>query len=159
MNNTFQENQKFSSWILWIILIGTTGFMLYGLYQQLFLGEPFGDNPSSDTELILVCLLMAALILFFALLRLKTNIDQKEIRIHYFPVLKKSFKWADIESAQVVKHNVFGWGFRYSFKYGTVYNVKGNEGLSIELKSGKKYLIGTQKTDELKTFLTKIAVN
>jgi hypothetical protein len=51
---------------------------------------------------------------------------------------------------------VGGWGVRLWTKYGTVYNVKGNIGLAIELKNGTKFLIGTQKEIELRSFLEKI---
>ncbi len=36
-------------------------------------------------------------------------------------------------------------GIRVWTKYGTVYNAQGKIGLSIKLKSGKQFVIGTQK--------------
>ena len=36
------------------------------------------------------------------------------------------------------------------------YNVQGRMGLALELKNGKKLLVGTQKPDELRSFLTNI---
>jgi len=44
---------------------------------------------------------------------------------------------------------VGGWGVRWWTKFGTVYNVMGRIGLAIELKNGKKLLIGTQKKTEV----------
>ena len=46
-----------------------------------------------------------------------------------------------------------GWGIRLWTKYGTVFNIKGKKGLAIELYSGKKFLIGTQKEIELIEFV------
>lgn len=39
-----------------------------------------------------------------------------------------------------------GWGFRQALgEKGKAYNVKGNKGIQIQLKTGKNILIGTQK--------------
>ena len=58
MRTIFKETQRFSQWWLWLILIGTSILPLYGLYKQLVMGEPYGDNPTSDIGLIIVCLLV-----------------------------------------------------------------------------------------------------
>ena len=39
-----------------------------------------------------------------------------------------------------------------------MYNINGNKGLVIELKNGKKFMIGTQKEAELKNRLEKMTV-
>ena len=43
-----------------------------------------------------------------------------------------------------------GWGYRTSLgkKKGSAFNVKGNKGIQIEFKTGKKLLVGTQKESE-----------
>lgn len=62
----------------------------------------------------------------------------------------------DIKSAKVVNYGfVGGWGIRLWTAYGTVYNIKGNKGLAIELFNGEKFLIGTQKENELKIIVEK----
>lgn len=68
----------------------------------------------------------------------------------FFPFVKKTTKWTDMKKAEVINYGfVGGWGIRLRTKYGTVYNIKGNKGLAIELLNGKKYLIGTQKETEM----------
>ena len=41
-----------------------------------------------------------------------------------------------------------GWGVRGSFGKNKAYNVKGNQGIQIELKKGGKVLVGTQRKTE-----------
>ena len=95
------------------------------------------------------------IILFFRI-RLITNINQNEIRMKFFPFVKKHINWKDVKSAEIVNYGfVGGWGIRLWTKYGTVYNTKGNKGLAIELKNGKKFLIGTQKETELNNVVEK----
>ncbi|CAI8186636.1 MAG: Uncharacterised protein [SAR116 cluster bacterium] len=83
--------------------------------------------------------------------------DKNGIQIHFFPFTKKRVEWNEIKHMKVLNYGfVGGWGVRLWTKYGTVYNVKGNIGLAIELKNGTKFLIGTQKEIELRSFLGKI---
>ncbi|NGX84319.1 DUF1705 domain-containing protein [Aequorivita sp. KMM 9714] len=153
----FKEEQKFTQWWLWLILIGIGVLPIIGIYKQLIIEEKFGDSPMSDLELIIFSIFIFGLIALFWFMRLKTNIDQNEIRMRFFPLVKKQVKWKDVKSVEVVNYGfVGGWGIRLGTKYGTVYNTKGNRGLAIELLNGKKLLIGTQKETELKEILEKI---
>lgn len=156
MKIEFKEEQKFTQWWLWLILIGIGLLPIYGIYKQLILGEQFGDNPMSDLGLIIFTVFVFGLIAMFWYMRMITEIDQNEIRMSFFPFVKKRVKWKEIKNAEVVNYGfVGGWGIRLCTKYGTVYNTKGNKGLAIELLNGKKFLIGTQKETELSEIIKK----
>ncbi|WP_297097623.1 hypothetical protein [uncultured Draconibacterium sp.] len=152
MRINFKEEQKFTQWwFVWLIIILIAIIPIYGIYKQLILGDEFGNNPMSDTGLIVFSILMFALIGLFLLIKLKTTINDNEIRMSFFPFVKKKIKWDKIKKAEVVNYGfVGGWGIRIWTKYGVVYNVRGNKGLAIELSNGKKLLIGTQKEAELR---------
>jgi len=155
MESEFKEKQKFTQWWLWLFLIGLGLFQVYGLFKQLVKGENFGDKPMSDIGLIIFTILPFGIIFLFWYLKLETIIDQKEIRIKFTPLVKKTFRWEDIKSATVLNYKFVGYGIRLFTSYGTVYNTKGNTGLAIELKSGEKILIGTQKGGELTQIIEK----
>lgn len=160
MNTSFKEKQKFSNWILWplaLLLVPIGCFICYGIYQQMILGEPFGDKPGSDLSLILVAILLLGLPLFLCSLYLKTEMDKQQIKLHFFPFIKKEIPWNEVSNFEIVQYGFVGWGIRFSSQYGTVYNTQGNIGLALQLKSGKKILIGTQKRAELEGFLQNIA--
>lgn len=157
MKIVFKEEQKFTQWWLWLILIGIGVLPIIGIYKQLIIEEKFGDNPMSDLGLIIFSIFIFGLITLFWFMRLKTIIDQNEIRMSFFPFVKKKVNWKDVKSAEVVNYGFLGgWGIRLGTKYGTVYNIKGNRGLAIELLNGKKFLTGTQKETELREILAKI---
>ena len=83
-------------------------------------------------------------------MRLHTEIDADGIRIRFFPLTKRAVKWSEVKRAEVVNYGfVGGWGIRLWTSYGTVYNTSGNKGLAIELKDGKKFLIGTRREGEM----------
>lgn len=158
MDVQFKEVQKFSS-LIWLLLAPIAILILYGLVKQLVLGEPFGDNPMSNTGLILVGLLVLVIVLLFLFLRLETNINKERIELKFFPFTSKTIQWKDIKSAEVLKYGfVGGWGLRIGTKYGTVYNMSGDKGLALELLNGKKLVIGTQKVDELKSVVNQLSV-
>ena len=77
-----------------------------------------------------------------------------EFVISYF--LKKIISLSDVLEAKSVDYDFVGYGIRLSIKYGTVYNVKGNQGLQITLKNGKKYLIGTQQPTKVNEVIEKL---
>lgn len=158
MTTEFKEEQKFTQWWLWLILIGVGGLQFYAVYKQLILGEAFGENPMSNLGLILLSILVLGLIIMFRSLCLRTRIDQHEIRMNFFPFASKRIPWKKVRKAEIVNYGfVGGWGMRLWTKYGTVYNIKGNKGLAIELENGNKFLIGTQRVDELNEVLKKKA--
>jgi uncharacterized protein with PQ loop repeat len=155
MEFEFKEKQKFTQWWLWLFLIGIGLFQVYGLFKQLIKGENFGDKPMSDIGLIFFTIVPFGIIILFWYMKLETEIDPKEIRIRFTPLVKKTFKWEDVKSVTVLNYKFVGYGVRLFTSYGTVYNTRGNKGLAIELKSGKKFLIGIQKGDELAQIIEK----
>ncbi len=152
----FTEIQKFTQWWLWVMLLGMAGIPIYGMFKQLVRGEPFGNNPMSDTGLIIFFLSYLVFIGFFWLLELRTEINPEGIRVRLRPISSRFFKWEDIERVEPVTYGFVGYGLRLSLKYGTVYNVKGNKGLAIYLKKGSRYLIGTQQQEQMQQVLIKL---
>lgn len=160
MSIYFNEEQRFTQWWLWLLLTPIAIFPLVGIYQQLIKGEDFGSKPLSDIGLILLALFVFLIIGLLLKMKLTTTIDRTGIRINFFPFIKKHVRWTEIKSAEVVNYGfVGGWGIRMWTKYGTVYNIKGNKGLAIELNNGKKFLIGTQKENELKDLIKKMPLS
>lgn len=161
---TFSETQKFRQWWLWL-LFGGIGLMLaYGMYQQLYLHQPFGDHPSSDLGLVSTFGLILLVMLLFLYLRLDTKVDSTGVSYRFFPFQLdyKIIAWNEIEKAYVRKYNPIldygGWGLRIGlFGKGRAYNVSGNMGLQLELKNGKKFLLGTQRPEEMEKVLKDIS--
>jgi hypothetical protein len=150
----FTESQRFTQWWLWLIIIGVAGLHFYSLYQQFYLGKPFGDNPTSDEGLIMFSLIPALLIVLFLLLRLDTKVDTEGVHYRFFPfqLNYKLIKWDELEKAYVRQYKPIyeygGWGIR-GWGKDKARNVSGNMGLQLEMKDGDRLLIGTQKPEEM----------
>jgi len=165
----YRENQKFKEPAIWIgltvsalVVIGIFGL---GFYRQIIQGKPFGNNPMSDTGLIvtfvLVVFLFLLVFLLFGFAKLTTEIDKRRIAFRFFPFHLKfqQIGWDKIEKFEVITYKPIrdygGWGIKFG-KKGKAYNVAGDKGLQLQLKSGKTILIGTQKAVELSDFLSKL---
>lgn len=153
----FTEEQRFTQWWLWLILLSVAIIPVWGIYKQIILGQSFGDKPMSDAGLIAFALFVFGIIFMFRQIKLITTITDAEISFRFTPFVIKTIRWDDVSTAQVVHYGfVGGWGIRLGTKYGTIYNVKGAEGLALQLHSGKKICIGTQKSRELEIMVDKV---
>jgi len=160
MKEFFLEEQKFN--FLWIQagLIFAGLFLLcifgFGINQQVFHGKPFGDNPMSDSGLVLTFFLLLlffiALTVLFRTSKLIIKVDMEAINFRFVPFHKKFHQLykSEIENFASITYNPVGdyggWGIRNGRK-GKAYNISGNKGILIRLKSGKTILFGTQRPD------------
>lgn len=151
MKPTFTETQKFSApWIK--IPLGIN--VLYTLYLNI---NTFVNLGSLKILEIGTSILSIAIFLLFQKMELITEINQEGIKMKFYPFISKTFAFDQIESMSVIDYGfVGGWGIRLWSSYGTIYNVSGSKGLFIELKNGKKYVIGTEQEETLRNYIESI---
>ncbi|MGB3144528.1 MAG: hypothetical protein WBB24_10495 [Maribacter sp.] len=157
----FKETQKFTQWWLWVLLLLPVFIFMFQLIEPIFLSDA---NNSGNLSLSIILpsgiwygiMGYLLVLLFFLFSKLETKITADQIQLKHLIFVKKSFRWKDIEAAELIRYGFVGYGIRLSIKYGTVYNVKDNKGLRITLKNGKKYLVGTQKPEELEVVVKKL---
>lgn len=163
----YRETQQFKQAWIWVILslVGLLilGIFGYDIYEQIILKKKLSNNPVSDTELVVIFLVVFFFFLFlialFAFARLSTVIDKSGIHFRFFPfhMRYKQFAWDQVSKYELIGYHPIkdygGWGIRFG-KMGKAYTVSGNKGLQVHLKSGRRFLLGTQKVEELKTFLS-----
>lgn len=156
MKVEFYEKQKFTQWWLWLLLTITGILPIIGVFSHLVFPEVEADSMMDNSTTTIFAAVMVVVILLFLVMNLTTDIDQKKIKINFFPFVKKSIYWKDVKKAEVIDYGfVGGWGIRLFTEYGTVYNMRGNKGLALELQNGKRLVIGTQKEEELRNFIRK----
>lgn len=154
----FQETQRFNQWWIWVILIGINIPFAIGIYTQIIKGESFGDKPMSNLGLVLITVFMVLFVLLFLSFNLKTEVTKDKIYFKFFPfhIKEREYLISDIQEMKVVKYSPFGdyggWGIR-GIGNDRAFNVRGNMGLKIIFKDGKKRLIGTQKPEELQKII------
>lgn len=153
----FSETQKFRQWWIWIIILIVIEFQVKLLYHE------FEKSSPEIEKVLLLTFVHVLVVLIFLYSKLSTEITESEIMYKFFPFnwRKKSILWVDVEKAYVRSYNPIleygGWGYRFGlFGKGRALNVSGNVGLQLELKNGKKILIGTKMQEELKLVIVNL---
>ncbi|MGG8497829.1 hypothetical protein ACQY1Q_15565 [Tenacibaculum sp. TC6] len=153
----FKEEQRFTqTWLITLMAISL-------IVPLILIGKEFATGKIQIPQFIgIICLLVFAsgFIFFFKLI---TRID--EIGIHYqfipFHLRLKTIKWSEISKAYIRKYDALseygGWGLKsktlWSKQQGKAINVSGDIGIQLELKNGKKLLIGTRQESNAKLVL------
>lgn len=158
----FIETQKFDQlWIRLLVFLTTVpllGMLAFGIYRQIILGIPYGSKPMPDAVLIIIfvfiLLLTVALNGLFLTLKLITEVTDEGLSYRFPPLIMKNriIPKGEISEYTIRKYSPIreygGWGIRWgSGRTGNAYNVKGNMGLQLQLRNGKKVLFGTQRPE------------
>jgi len=95
-----------------------------------------------------VLIVMAVALVLFP--SLTVVIWEEELEVRFGPgLIRKRFKLNEIQSCQAVKIPWYrGWGIRLT-PNGMLFRVSGFQAVEINLRTGKRYLIGTDVPQEL----------
>jgi len=166
-NPVYHEEQRFRQpWVWGILLLGVL-IMAFScvsnarrLVQDLAGGEPStGETASSTLTVVLALsfflevLIIVGLLWLFIAAKLVTEVRADGLLVHFYPLRRRWITYAEIQSCQARRYKPLleygGWGIRWSGRGNWAYNVSGNEGVHLELESGQRLLIGSQRADEL----------
>jgi hypothetical protein len=158
----FHEEQTFRRpWLL--ATLGLSTFVpivavVGALVLQVISGRPVGNNPISTPALaavsalvLLVCGGVLGILLFS---RLIVEVRGDALRIRFAPFHRR---FVEIPLAEIASHaarryrpigEYGGWGIR-GLARNRAYNVRGDRGVQLVLRDGRKILIGSQRADDL----------
>lgn len=152
----FHEKQRFTQRWIFFLLLAINGLLVWGVFQQLVLGKPFGDKPAGDLELVVVTLVTLGISLGMKTFCLETIILSDGIYVRFSPFHRKMkyYPWEVVTQCYVRTYSPIleygGWGFRIGlFGKGKAYNIVGDEGLQLTFADKRRLLIGTQRATEL----------
>jgi hypothetical protein len=152
----FSEVQRFSLLlvmplvILFLVAIALEGHMIFR--PALETDEPWPTWALPVSIAGITVNVLVTIILIFA--KLQTRLSTTALYVRFFP-FHLSYRKFDFDTVATVYARSYqplgefgGWGIRWTPR-GQAYNVSGNRGVQLELKNGKKILIGSQRADEL----------
>lgn len=146
----FEEEQPFNQVWLWALMGAETLLVLLPMVLMK-VGIPI---------IALAAFVMLLTLVLMGSLKLKTRIDDEGVhfKMNVIHWKEQTIPWSDIGQIYVRTYSPIkeygGWGVRYGSQ-GKAYNVKGNFGIQIVKKNGKRVLIGTQQPDEAAISLRK----
>ncbi len=124
----------------YVIIAALGAAMIFIVYATGLYG--FHWAPVSVLIVLAICLALFC--------TLTVEIDREFLSVRFGPgLIRKRFSLGDIVDYRPVKNSwVYGWGIRLT-PHGWLFNVSGLSAVEIQLKSGRKYRIGTDVPDEL----------
>ena len=154
----FKETQRFNQWWLRLLVIAVMGVCIAATVNAF---DKITEDPTQFWVILIISTLTIVILIFLLVFtRLETKIDEKGIHYKFWPfnLSERLLSWREISSCEVRKYSPIseygGWGYRTGFtKNSGALNVKGNKGIQIELKNGKKLLLGTQKGTDVNAVL------
>ena len=99
--NYFKEEQHFRQKLLWLVILFFPAFSLYGIYQQVMMGNVIGDKPLSDEGIITFSLLVGlGLPVLFWFMKLKLRVSYEGLHYQFFHIHLKArlIPFEDIKS-------------------------------------------------------------
>ncbi|MDF2668923.1 MAG: hypothetical protein K0R67_1229 [Paenibacillus sp.] len=148
----YKEIQRLPKWT-WIFFL-LPAFLFWGIaYVQIILGKTVGNNPMSDTGVVIMALLFGIL-LPALLLYMKAGIvvTRQEIIISLLPIFRKKISLdaiSDIKMVGIKPIQEFGgWGIRWNGKKSGLI-LSGDKGIEIHFKNANPFVISTKNAEQL----------
>jgi len=161
MSLEYHETQYFRQ--PWIIAV-VAGVAIITWYSVL-VTEPL----VGAVQVVLLLAFGVLLPLFFAVLRLETQVSTDGISYRMPPIVlrERIIPWNELLSADLITvrpiRDCGGWGIRYCRREGIAYLVSGNQVIRCRKKTGETVLLGTRQPDEMmraiRTYLRSSAEN
>ena len=137
---------------MWLTLLVALVPLPFIYLMRTLTGNHVTNNPVAHMVFVSIVFTVAGVaFLLFIFLKLTVNVSREGIR-YGFNIPDRSLnllKWVDVERCEIISYRFIGYGYRLHPVYGTVYNVKGNQGLLIVTRTGERLLLGTQLPREL----------
>ncbi len=151
----FEEVQSMRVVWMKISIAVIAGILWFGIIRQVVFKKPFGSNPAPDSVLVILWVLIGIFMpVLLYKLRLRTAVYSDSIELRFTP-LRIYGRKLPIDEIVSFQNRVYkpireygGWGIRIGFRKRAV-SMSGNRGVELVLKNGKKFMIGTQRPDEL----------
>ena len=123
---------------------GTVILRMFGGAAIVFAGLAVSFQPALGWPAVLLILLG------YLFSSLTVTVSTDRVMLRYGPgLIRKSFNVADIAKLEVVRNRwYYGWGIRLT-PHGWLFNVSGLDAVAIEMKSGRRFRIGTDEPGEL----------
>lgn len=149
----FREVQALRQWHARLVLAMPPAAILFIAVRQLVFHRPWGSPPMSNGGLVFLTVLLVGVYIRLITVRLVTDIRSGQLSVGLEGLWRKRrVALADIRSAVEVQYDPAaeygGYGIRSGAK-GLAYIASGNRGVEVELKDGRRLLVGSQRPQEL----------
>lgn len=149
-----EESQRFASWTRWLLV----GIALGDLAMLLLVVAPTGASPAEVTATLIVAGVVAVVVAaFLGLVMMGTRVrltpEAVHARLGVWPVWSR-WPLGEIVACGLVTYDPMrqfgGWGLRRNARLRTrLYSARGNRGVLLTLRSGRRILLGSNDPESL----------
>ena len=151
----FREQQKFSSWLCLLLICSLV--VAVAIIVSILAIQDSVDATVFVTLILGGIVAPIAIVALVLLSKLETEVRPDRLRVRLFPfhIRHREIPIENLSECYARTYKPIreygGWGIRCGFRKGSgkAYNMKGNQGVQLVFKDGKRLLIGSQKPDEL----------
>lgn len=150
----FREVQRWRDvWWVMVLVFGLAALQWWIFFVQIIRGVPVGNNPGSDTLVVIIWLIFGiGFPAFFLWLHMVVEVIPGVVIICYRPFANRRIPAEQIIRVESLTYSPMrefaGWGVR-GWGGRIAYNVSGNTGVELTLVDGRRVLIGSQRPDEM----------
>ncbi len=139
---------------LWLIILIPVVIAWYTFIMQIVLGQPVGNNPAPDLVVWVIWLIFGiGFVLLLSTTKLITEVRRDSIYVSLFPFYSRTIGLRDVVGYEAREYHPLleyaGWGIRFAPAKKRAYTMSGNRGVELTLSTGMRFLIGSQRSDEL----------
>ena len=142
----YEEHQKINQWWVWVVILLSIAITMVAVYPLFGTDDAWVAYISIST--------VVGLAVWLASVTLRTRIGDQHIEVLYGRLFRRCFDRDDIVDAYVRTYQPLGeyggWGVRWAPGSSSAYTVSGNQGLQLKLRDGSRFLVGTQRPEELR---------
>ena len=145
----FREEQRFE-WFWTAAMLVPPIIVGYGLYRQVWQGRPVG--PAFLLWSAFVVTVVVAV--WISQMKLVTEVHDDVLSIRFLLLWPdRAIPWNQVRRAEVFTYRPIkdygGWGVRWAAGRGIVYHARGSRGVRMELVSGERVLVGSDRPEDL----------
>jgi len=158
--NNFYERQKFKNKYFLVVVVLLELFFIYFSALKTLNHKPFIPETFEDWPLLIFTLTVPpVLLLLYYVIRLETVINDDGIFYRWRPTQRtyNMIQWDTIREITLIDLKNAGFMWIFSKEYNQVRYLGSGVGILIELKRGKRIVIGTRKAEELNRILIRMA--
>ena len=149
--SVYREEQLFGWWVYALLAVMV---VLSSYFLKIRLEGVEGSATYPHSFGIIVGFALPT-VLIIGVLRMTTEVSPGQINVNFgwVPTYRRSINLAAIQRVEVVTYrplvDCHGWGIRSGRDGERVFNARGNRGVRLHMSDGGRFLIGSQRPEEL----------
>jgi len=149
MSPIYAERQRFGPWWVWLLV----GIAAVGAWVGGIAAWTGGDDGGHLGAILLVVVVGVLVPVGFLTVHLDLTVDATAVHVRFFPFTRRTIPLDEITTVEARRYRPVaesgGWGIKGWSRRKVAYNVRGDVGVDLTLRDGRRVLLGSQHAADL----------